>query len=49
MVPVSFILSSRLPKEKEAVDDFNTAKEEGPEANEVFNKAQKAGSHPYTD
>jgi len=32
---------------KETVDDFNTAKEEGRKANEVFNKVRKARSHKF--
>ncbi|KAL7551006.1 hypothetical protein ACHAWF_014212 [Thalassiosira exigua] len=34
-------------KVKETVDDFNTAKEEGRKANEVFNKIRKARSHKF--
>eukprot|EP00579_Thalassiosira_antarctica_P001997 CAMPEP_0201868672 /NCGR_PEP_ID=MMETSP0902-20130614/2454_1 /ASSEMBLY_ACC=CAM_ASM_000551 /TAXON_ID=420261 /ORGANISM="Thalassiosira antarctica, Strain CCMP982" /LENGTH=1327 /DNA_ID=CAMNT_0048394037 /DNA_START=180 /DNA_END=4163 /DNA_ORIENTATION=+ len=34
-------------KVKETVDDFNTAKEEGRKANEVFNKVRKARSHKF--
>lgn len=32
---------------KETVDDFNTAKEEGRKANEVFNKIRKSRSHKF--
>ncbi|KAL9184441.1 hypothetical protein ACHAXT_002527 [Thalassiosira profunda] len=34
-------------KVKETVDDFNTAKEDGRKANEVFNKVRKARSHKF--
>jgi len=34
-------------KVKETVDDFNTAKEEGRKANEVFNKVRKARSQKF--
>merc|ERR1712085_28231 len=34
-------------KVKETVDGFNTAKEEGRKANEVFNKVRKARSHKF--